>query len=98
MLAGPGEVEDHGHAQTNPIFQEAGREGELARALNVALHALVVHTGMHANSEGEAIQLNFTGEIETVRRALALLGVDPSETLPYLGSVSASSAVSTDRI
>lgn len=57
--------------QTNPIFQEAGREGELARALNVALHALVMHTGMHANSEGEAIQLNFTGEIETVRRAAA---------------------------
>jgi hypothetical protein len=67
---------------TNTIFDEPGRDGELARALNVALHALVLHNGMRAVSEGKEITLNFAGEIETVRRALALLGVDPSETLP----------------
>ncbi|SAL85714.1 hypothetical protein AWB68_07776 [Caballeronia choica] len=72
---------------TNTIFDEPGRDGELARALNVALHALVLHNGMRAVSEGKEITLNFAGEIETVQRALALLGVDPSETLPYLGSV-----------
>ena len=77
---------------TNIIFDEPGRDGELARALNVALHALVVHTGMRAISEGEEIALNFAGEIETVQRALALLGVDPSETLPYLGPIPASPA------
>jgi hypothetical protein len=54
---------------TNIIFDEPGRDGELARALNVALHAVVVHTGMRAISEGEDITLNFAGEIETVQRA-----------------------------
>jgi hypothetical protein len=77
---------------TNTIFDKPGRDGDLARALNVALHALVVHTGMRAMSEDEEITLDFAGEIETVQRALALLGVDASETLPYLGSVPASPA------
>lgn len=76
----------------NAIFSAESRDGELARALNVALHALVVHSGMRAISEGEEIDLDFAGEIETVRRALALLGVDPSETLPYLGPMPASQA------
>jgi hypothetical protein len=59
----------------------------LARAPNVALHALVVHSGMQAVSEGEEIQLNFAGEIATVRAALELLGGDQSGTLPYFGAV-----------
>ena len=67
----------------NPIFSDPGRDGQLARALNVALQALVVHHGMHAHSDGGEITLNFYEEIQALKRALAILGVDASsETLP----------------
>lgn len=66
------------------IFEAQTRDGQLARALNVSLHALVVHSGMHATSEGEEIELDFTAEIAQVQEALALPGVGREETLPYL--------------
>lgn len=69
--------------QTNPIFEAASRDGQLARALNVALHALVVHDGMHGTMEGEAVRLDFSAQIRQVRAGLELLGVGQSETLPY---------------
>jgi hypothetical protein len=75
---------------TNTIFDEPGRDRELARALNVALHAWSSIPACARSSEGKEIALNFAGEIETVKRALALLGIDRSETLPYLASAPAS--------
>jgi hypothetical protein len=70
--------------KTNPIFNDPGRDGQIARALNVALHALVVHHGMTADSEGEQVRLNFSAQIEELRRALELLGVARDEVLPYM--------------
>lgn len=68
---------------TNPIVSDPGKEGQLARALNVALQVLVVHHGMRARSNGGEITLNFYEEIQALKRALAILGVDASsETLP----------------
>ncbi|SAL25387.1 hypothetical protein [Caballeronia telluris] len=70
----------------NPLFKDPGRDGEIARALNVALQALVVHHGMKAISEGENITMNFAAPIETVRRALEILGVRRDEILPYMAA------------
>ncbi|MCB4350059.1 hypothetical protein LA345_40415 (plasmid) [Burkholderia vietnamiensis] len=71
--------------KANPIFDDPGRDGQIARALNTALHTLVVHNRMRAISEGEEIDLNFSGEIEVVRSALELLGVSRGEVLPFPG-------------
>lgn len=70
---------------TNPIFRDEGRDGQIARALNTALHTLVVHNRMRAISEGEEIDLDFRGEIEVIRAALELLGVSREEVLPFPG-------------
>ncbi|GJH30806.1 hypothetical protein [Caballeronia novacaledonica] len=66
----------------NPIFDEKTRDGELARALNLALHAFSVHSGAEVIMEGERFVLNFTRETAAVVHALQLLGVQPGETLP----------------
>ncbi|MDR5748755.1 hypothetical protein QCE73_36855 [Caballeronia sp. LZ029] len=66
----------------NPIFDEKTRDGELARALNLALHAFSVHFGAEVIMEGERFVLNFTRETAAVVHALQLLGVQPGETLP----------------
>lgn len=66
----------------NPIFEEKTRDGEIARALNMALHALCVHSGAQIIMEGESVTLNFTREAAAIIRALQLLGVQPGETLP----------------
>ncbi|MDR5799001.1 MULTISPECIES: hypothetical protein [Caballeronia] len=71
--------------KTNSIFEDEGRDGQLARALNAALHALAVHDRMRAISEGEEIHLDFRGEIEVIRAALELLGVTREEVLPFPG-------------
>ena len=66
----------------NPIFDEKTRDGELARALNLALHAFSVYSGAEVIMEGERIVLNFTRETAAVVNAPQLLGVQPGETLP----------------
>jgi hypothetical protein len=66
----------------NPIFEEKSRDGEIARALNMALHALCVHSGAQVIMEGEPVKLNFTREAATIIRALQLLNVQSGETLP----------------
>ncbi|TCK36697.1 hypothetical protein B0G84_5710 [Paraburkholderia sp. BL8N3] len=70
--------------ETNPIFHADTRDGELARALSIAMHALVVHNRKCFEIEGEKITSDFTREIAVARNALALLGVKAFETLPYL--------------
>ncbi|BBQ02893.1 hypothetical protein BSFA1_80210 (plasmid) [Burkholderia sp. SFA1] len=72
--------------KTNPIFEASGRDGQLARALNTALHTLVVHNRMRAISEGEEIELDFRAEIEVITSALELLGVAREEVLPFPGT------------
>ncbi len=64
------------------FLKQSSRDGEVARALNLALHTLSVHSGMEAISEGERIKLNFTRKTEALIRALSLLGVDRDATLP----------------
>ncbi|SAK52913.1 hypothetical protein AWB82_01746 [Caballeronia glebae] len=66
----------------NPIFDEKTRDGEIARALNIALHALSVHSGAQVTMEGETFTINFTRESAAIMHALKLLGVQPTETLP----------------
>jgi hypothetical protein len=66
----------------NPIFDEKTRDGEIARALNMALHTFCVHSGAQIVMEGEPQTLNFTRESAVIIRALQLLGVQPGETLP----------------
>jgi hypothetical protein len=60
-----------------PIFDEKTRDGEIARALNIALHALSVHSGAQVTMEGETFKLNFTRESAAIMHALKLLGVQP---------------------
>lgn len=69
--------------QTNPIFDAEGREGQIARALNVALHTLSVHDRMQGTIEGESVTLDFGPQIRQIRAALELLGVGADETLPF---------------
>ncbi|SAK98357.1 hypothetical protein AWB76_07517 [Caballeronia temeraria] len=66
----------------NPIFEEKTRDGEIARALNMALHAFCVHSGAQIIMEGESVTLNFSRETAAITRALQLLGVRAGETLP----------------
>jgi hypothetical protein len=66
----------------NPIFDEKTRDGEIARALNLALHAFSVFSGIEATMEGETLRLDFARESAAMTHALRLLGVQPSETLP----------------
>jgi hypothetical protein len=66
----------------NPIFDEKTRDGEIARALNLALHAFSVFSGIEATMEGETLRLDFARESAAVMHALRLLGVQPGETLP----------------
>ena len=66
----------------NPIFDEKTRDGEIARALNLALHAFSVFSGIQATMEGETLRLDFARESAAVMHALRLLGVQPGETLP----------------
>jgi hypothetical protein len=69
-------------AAMNPIFDEKTRDGEITRALNIALHTLSVHSGAQVTMEGETFTLNFTRESAAIMHALKLLGVPPNETLP----------------
>jgi hypothetical protein len=69
--------------ETNPVFDARSRDGQLARALNVALRALVVHDGVRGTMEGEDVTLHFGPQIRQVRAALELLGVGPDEVLPF---------------
>jgi hypothetical protein len=67
----------------NPIFDQKSRDGEIARALNMALHALSVHSGATALlDDSEPVTLNFARETAAILRAMQLLGVQPGETLP----------------
>jgi hypothetical protein len=67
----------------NPIFDEKTRDGEIARALNAALHALSVHSGaIVLLDDSEPVTLNFSYETAAILRAMELLGVKPGETLP----------------
>ncbi|SAK81820.1 hypothetical protein AWB78_03955 [Caballeronia calidae] len=62
----------------NPIFEAKTRDGEIARALNMAFHALCVHSGARIIMEGESVTLNFTREVAVIIRALQLLGSNPA--------------------
>ncbi|WP_244832114.1 hypothetical protein [Caballeronia sp. TF1N1] len=64
------------------IFNERTRDGEIARALNLALHAFSVHSRAEVTMEGERIVLDFTRETAALMHALRLLGVQPGEILP----------------
>ncbi len=66
----------------NPIFDQKTRDGEIARALNLALHTFSVFSGIEATMEGESLRLDFARESAAMRHALRLLGVQPGETLP----------------
>jgi hypothetical protein len=67
----------------NPVFNEKTRDGEIARALNMALHALSVHSGaMVLLDDSEPVTLNFSRETAAILHAMQLLGVNPGETLP----------------
>lgn len=66
----------------NPIFEENTRDGEIARALNMALHAFCVHSGAQIIMEGEPVMLNFSRETAAITRALQLLGVQAGQALP----------------
>lgn len=59
------------------------RDEHIARYITQGMHALVVHSGMRAISEGEDILLDFRAEIYALQRALELLGVDTSEPIHF---------------
>ncbi|MEZ2311744.1 hypothetical protein AB6809_34555 [Paraburkholderia sp. RCC_158] len=59
----------------------AKRDTKVIGALNVALHTLVVHDGMLVRAEGNEWTLNFRSQIERVREAMEMLGIDTSEPL-----------------
>lgn len=59
------------------------RDEHIARYITQALHALCVHSGMHAISEGDEIELDFAAEIYALDRALELLGVDTSVPIHF---------------
>jgi hypothetical protein len=59
------------------------RDEHIARYITQGLHALCVHSGMGAISEGEEITLDFAAEIYALTRALELLGIDTSEPLHF---------------
>ncbi|MEM5461740.1 hypothetical protein VSR69_44330 [Paraburkholderia phytofirmans] len=59
----------------------AGRDATIIEALNVALHMLVIHDGMQVRSGGNEWTLDFRSQIELVRRAMEMLGIDTSEPL-----------------
>ncbi|WP_250470098.1 MULTISPECIES: hypothetical protein [unclassified Caballeronia] len=68
----------------NPIFADPSRDGEIARAISIALEALVVHHGIAAHADGDVRRVDFSQPIESLRAALALLGVGRNEFLPYM--------------
>ncbi|MGF6370891.1 hypothetical protein OKW40_003641 [Paraburkholderia sp. RAU6.4a] len=59
------------------------KDEHVARYVTQGLHALCVHSGMRAVSEGEEIELSFEPEIYALMRALELLGVDTGSTISY---------------
>jgi hypothetical protein len=59
------------------------RDEHIARYITQGLHALCVHSGMRAISEGDEIELDFSPEIYALRRALELLGIDTSQPLHF---------------
>jgi hypothetical protein len=59
------------------------RDEHLARYITQGLHALSVHSGMRALSEGEEIELDFAPEIYALTRALELLGVDTTQPIHF---------------
>jgi hypothetical protein len=59
------------------------RDERIARSIVQGLHALCVTSGMRALSEGEEIELDFSGEIHALKQALQLLGVDPHQPLHF---------------
>jgi hypothetical protein len=59
------------------------RDEHIARFITQGLHALSVHSGMRAISEGEEIELDFAPEIYALRRALELLGLDTSQPIHF---------------
>jgi hypothetical protein len=74
-----------GAKKLNPIFEQKTRDGEIARALNMALHALCVHSGARIIMEGESVTLNFTREAAAIIRALQLLGGSTRRDAPGTG-------------
>ena len=70
--------------QTNPIFDDRGRDGQVARTLNAALHALTLHNGKRATIGGEEITVDYRRSIREVVRAFAAMDVQPGETFPFL--------------
>ena len=66
---------------SNDNVRDAERDAKLVDALNVALHTLVVHDGMRVRAEGEEWKLNFRSQIELVRGAMEMLGINTSEPL-----------------
>ncbi|AUT65073.1 hypothetical protein [Paraburkholderia terrae] len=64
-------------------LKPATRDEHIARYVTQGLHALCVHSGMRAISEGDEIQIDFAAEIYALSRALELLGVDTSMPIHF---------------
>jgi len=69
---------------SNPVFYNPGAVGQLARAIDKTIGALVASHGTQAAAEGKKSRMNCYSEIEALRRELEVLGVDRSEMLPYM--------------
>ena len=76
--------------EKNPVFDDAGPVGRLARAIDNAIGALVARHGTQATSKSHKDILTCYLEIEALRHELEVLGVDRSEMLPYMERFSSS--------
>jgi hypothetical protein len=71
-------------AAEGSVFQDRGTTGELARAIDAEMCALVMEHGAQKRSEGAAGRLNRYQEIEFLQGALERLGVGRHVILPYI--------------
>jgi hypothetical protein len=68
----------------DPVFQNPGPAGQLARAIDNALCRLVLCHGAKTAAEGHERRTYCYSEIEALRRELDSLGVDRLAVLPYI--------------
>ena len=65
------------------VITDIERDARLVNAIHHAMYALVITNGTTAVDEfGEQYDLDFTPQIDRLRRALQLLGIDTSQPLP----------------
>jgi hypothetical protein len=66
----------------NNFIARAKRDGMIVDKINRALHGMHVVDGSRIVMEAEEERLDMTTEIDALKEALRLLGVDPDEVLP----------------